>query len=438
MDKQGGALMKTISVVTLGCKVNQYDTAVLLNKLPKSKYLNKPFPQKADIYVIDTCTVTHKADSEARNYISRAKRINPDSVVVVTGCYAQVSPDEISGLEGVDYVVGNSDKFSALMKIVREGKPQDIPQVVVNDIFRDKKRQFESPKIEFFPNRTRAFLKVQDGCNYACTFCIIPRARGRSRSLDIEEIINRIRILKESGYKEIVLTGIHLASYGRDISTNLYELLSRIEETRSINRIRLSSLDPADINKHFIDLIRNSETICPSFHIALQSGDQKILKLMRRRYKPEKFLELTGEIRAALPESSIGTDIMVGFPGETDNEFLNSYQVLEKSDLTYFHVFPYSVRKGTAAAVMDNQVDPKIIKQRSKIIRSLGIIKKVSFYNNFLGKDMEVLIENNSRGTSRNYIPVRITEGHVNRGEIHNVRITGISNEKLLGSCLMH
>lgn len=430
--------MKTISFVTLGCKVNQYDTAVLLNKLPKSKYLNKPFPEKADIYVIDTCTVTHKADSEARHYINRAKRINPDSLVVVTGCYAQVSPDEIAALTGVDYVVGNSDKFSTLMKIIREGTSQEQPQVVVKDIFKEKKRKFESPKIDFFPSRTRAFLKVQDGCNYACTFCIIPKARGRSRSLEIEEILNRIKILKESGYKEVVLTGIHLSSYGRDISTNLCELLSRIEDSGLLTRIRLSSLDPADIDNRFIDLIQNSKTICPSFHIALQSGDEKILKSMRRRYKPEQFLELTDKIRAALPECSLGTDIMVGFPGETKTEFINSYRTLQNSELTYFHVFPYSRREGTVAADMKSQVNPNIIKERSSLIRKLGINKKTAFYKTFIGKRMEVLIENNSRGTSRNYIPVKISDGEVYQGQLLDISITGLSNEKLIGSSSIH
>ena len=430
--------MKIISVVTLGCKVNQYDTAVLLNKLPKSKYISKPFPEKADIYVIDTCTVTHKADSEARHYINRAKRINPDGVVVVTGCYAQVSPDELSVLKGVDYVVGNSDKFSSLMKIIREGTPQKQTQIVVKDIFREKKRKFESPEIDFFPSRTRAFLKVQDGCNYSCTFCIIPMARGRSRSLEIDEIINRIKILKDSGYKEIVLTGIHLASYGRDIYTNLYELLSRIEDSALLSRIRLSSLDPADIDNRFIDFIKNSVTICPSFHIALQSGDEKVLKSMRRRYKPEQFLDLTSEIRSAMPDCSLGTDIMVGFPGETEEEFTNSYNVLENSELTYFHVFPYSRRKATAAAIMKKQVNPGVIKKRSRLIRKLGIDKKIAFYRKFIGKNMEVLIENNSRGTSRNYIPVKITDGQVNQGQLMDIHITGISNEKLTGSTRIH
>ncbi len=430
--------MKSISFVTLGCKVNQYDTAVLINKLPKSKYTTVPFPGKADIYVIDTCTVTHKADAEARQYINRAKRINPNGVVVVTGCYAQVSAEEISNLKGVDYVVGNSDKFTSLMKILRQGSLQKEPKVFINDIFKEKKRKFESPEIEFFPGRTRAFLKVQDGCNYACTFCIIPYARGRSRSLGIDDVIKRIRVLRQSGYKEAVLTGIHLASYGRDIGSNLIELLSRIEDEKILSRIRLSSLDPADINQEFINFVSNSQTICPSFHISLQSGDEQVLKNMRRRYKPKQFLDITYQIRQAMPDSSIGTDIMVGFPGETEVEFNNSYNLLDESELTYFHVFPYSKRKGTKAAIMDNQIDPVVIKQRSKIIRDLGMKKKIEFNKKFVGKELEVLVENNSKGTSRNYISVKLHKDDYSKGELIDVVISDLEDDMVIATKYIH
>ncbi|TDJ07508.1 MAG: tRNA (N(6)-L-threonylcarbamoyladenosine(37)-C(2))-methylthiotransferase MtaB [Deltaproteobacteria bacterium] len=430
--------MKSISFVTLGCKVNQYDTAVLINKLPKSKYTTVPFPGKADIYVIDTCTVTHKADAEARQYINRAKRINPNGVVVVTGCYAQVSAEEISNLKGVDYVVGNSDKFTSLMKILRQGSLQKEPKVFINDIFKEKKRKFESPEIEFFPGRTRAFLKVQDGCNYACTFCIIPYARGRSRSLGIDDVIKRIRVLRQSGYKETVLTGIHLASYGRDIGSNLIELLSRIEDEKILSRIRLSSLDPADINQEFINFVSNSQTICPSFHISLQSGDEQVLKNMRRRYKPKQFLDITYQIRQAMPDSSIGTDIMVGFPGETEVEFNNSYNLLDESELTYFHVFPYSKRKGTKAAIMDNQIDPGVIKQRSKIIRDLGMKKKIEFNKKFVGKELEVLVENNSKGTSRNYISVKLHKDDYSKGELIDVVISDLEDDMVIATKYIH
>lgn len=422
--------MKRISVVTLGCKVNQYDTAVLLNQLPKSKYQkNKNFDDIADIYVIDTCTVTHKADSEARNYIYRAKRNNPNAVVVVTGCYAQVSHEELSGLDEVDYIVGNSHKASSLLKIIREGVSQENPRVYISDIFKEKKRKYDTPHIDYFPERTRAFLKIQDGCNYACSFCIIPRARGRSRSLDINEIKSRIVNLRNHGYKEIVLTGIHLASYGRDIGTDLYKLLSVLDRDKIIKRLRLSSLDPADINKDLIDLCSGSEIICPSFHIALQSGDENILKQMRRRYNPLDFISITDYIREKISDSSIGTDIMVGYPGESDKNFNNTYKTLENSELTYFHVFPYSKRKNTAAESMNSQVHPIIKKERSKILRNLGSKKKIEFYNRFVDKKLKTLIETKSRGTTDNYISVKLQNSTYEIGEEVNLRIEGVVGE---------
>lgn len=426
--------MKTVSFVTLGCKVNQYDTAVLMNKLPKSRYKTVPFSEKADVYVIDTCTVTHKADAEARNYVYRAKRANPEGVVVVTGCYAQVSSEELTGVKGVDYVIGNSDKFTSLLKVIREGEQQAETQVFRSDIFKEKKKSFESPDIENFPGRTRAFLKVQDGCNYACSFCIIPRARGRSRSLDVAEILTRMEKLSLEGYKEIVLTGIHIASYGRDIGTTFYELIKQIEQAKIVNRVRLTSLDPADFDNEFIDYVASSQTICPQFHVALQSGDRDVLKRMRRRYAPERFLELTNRIRAAMPQAAIGSDIMVGFPGETEEEFLNTYDVAQESPLTYFHVFPYSKRKMTSAAVMPDQVNPEIIKNRSKKLRELGSQKKSAFVRSFVGKTFPVLVETRSKGTTPNYISVRLEDKGLKVGDEVDITITGVNGEEALGT----
>lgn len=430
--------MKTISVVTLGCKVNQYDTAAILSMLPGHSYKRVPFPEEADIYVIDTCTVTHKADAEARHYIHRAKRINPNGVVIVTGCYAQVSSDELSQMEGIDYVVGNSDKFTSLIRLIREGEPQTEPKVIVSDILKDKKREFETPGIGYFPERTRAFLKIQDGCNYRCTFCIIPFARGRSRSLGIVDVLKRIENLAHSGYKEVVLTGIHLASYGRDIGTTLLSLLTDIEKSKIMKWIRLSSLDPADISDELIDFVASSQTICPSFHVPLQSGDTDVLRRMRRRYRPEKFLHCTKRIREKIPDAAIGTDVMVGFPGETDEEFNNSYELLEESPLTYFHVFPYSRRKGTAASSMPDQVLPDITEKRSRILRHQGIKKKQEFYRNFVGKRMTVLVEAGSRGTTPNYVSVRILDGYFRIGDEVEVQIRDVMGEEALGVMSSH
>lgn len=426
--------MKRISVVTLGCKVNQYDTAVLLNQLPKNKYQrNGDFNDPADIYLIDTCTVTHKADSEARNYIYRAKRSNPNAVVVVTGCYAQVSHEELYKVEGVDYIIGNSHKASSLLEIIRDAVPQNTPKIYVSNIFKEKNKKFDTPDINYFPNRTRAFLKVQDGCNYACTFCIIPKARGRSRSLSIEDIKTRVRNLRSHGYKEVVLTGIHLASYGRDIGTSLLRLLDELSKEVVIERIRLSSLDPADMNEDIIDLCAESKIICPSFHISLQSGDESVLKKMKRRYKPQDFINCTDYIRDKIPNASIGTDLMVGFPGENEQCFQSTYNLVNESELTYFHVFPYSIRKETTAASMQEQIEPEIKKSRSKILRDLGLKKKIRFYRSFIGKNLKTLVESRSRGTTDNYINVKLPYGKYNMGKEINIKVMGIVGEQVVG-----
>ncbi|MGQ0792750.1 MAG: tRNA (N(6)-L-threonylcarbamoyladenosine(37)-C(2))-methylthiotransferase MtaB [Deltaproteobacteria bacterium] len=403
--------MKRISLVTLGCKANQYDTAAIMNLLPERSYRAVAFPEEADVYVIDTCTVTHKADAEARQYAHRAKRVNPNGVVVVTGCYAQVSPQEIQGLEGVDYIVGNSDKFTSLVKIIKEGIPQPQAQVFVRDIFNDRARVFESPAASRFPERTRATLKIQDGCNYRCAFCIIPYARGNSRSLPVDDVIKRMEILAESGYREIVLTGIHIASYGRDIGTNLLKLLREIDKRQIVGRVRLTSLDPADIKRELIEFAAEAKTVCPQFHVALQSGDAEVLRRMRRRYTPQKFTEATNLIREMIPDASIGTDVIAGFPGETDEEFERTFSLMRDSALTYFHVFPYSKRRGTPAAGMTGHLHPKTIKQRSAQLRELGQAKKEEFYSRFIGRTLPVLVERGDRGMTPNYISVKLEGG---------------------------
>lgn len=430
MDIRGVGALKKVSFITLGCKVNQYDAASLIEKLPKGKFINVPFPEKADYYVINTCTVTEKADAEARRFIRRARRLNPDGIVIVTGCYAQVSPRELEKERDIDYVIGNADKL-AVVAAIEEGKRQDKPKIIVSDVF--KQREFESLPITSFPERTRAFLKVQDGCNYRCTFCIIPFARGRSRSLPIAEVIRRIERLRASGYKEVVLTGIHLSSYGRDIGTGLLRLLREIESSGVIPRVRLSSLDPADMDEEFIDFVASSKVVCPSLHVALQSGDANVLRRMRRRYKPEEFLRLTHLIRERIPDAAIGTDIMVGFPGETEEEFLNSLEVLKASALTYFHVFPYSKRRGTPAAQMPCQVDSETVKRRSNLLRVLGREKKVRFFESFIGRTLSVLVERGSKGTTPNYIPVRVTNGHFRPGDETVVKVIGVRGEEALG-----
>ncbi len=426
---------RRVSVVTLGCKANQYDTAAMLDRLPASKYeINKKFSDKADVYLIDTCTVTHKADSEARNYIRRAKKSNPEGIVVVTGCYAQISANEISSLKEVDYVVGNSHKFPSLVEIVRKGHPQRRARVFVSDLFFEKKRKFESPPINGFHERTRAFLKIQDGCNYACSFCIIPKARGRSRSLEVSEVVKRLSDLYENGYKEAVLTGIHLASYGRDIGTSLLSVLKQIENsTAPLPKIRLSSLDPADISEEMISFCSESKAICKSFHIPLQSGDEEILKKMRRRYSPGQFENCVSSIRKMMPDASIGTDIMVGFPGETNTQFNNTLAVARYSALTYFHVFPYSHRKNTSAYAVGTPVAGEVKKHRSLELRKLGTWKKQKFYKRFIGRTLHAISETRSVCMTDNYIPVSVEGTKLPPGINLKVKIDSVSEEKASG-----
>lgn len=431
---------KTVSVVTLGCKANQYDTAAMLSRLPRSGFeINKHFSDRADVYIIDTCTVTHKADSEARNYARRAKKSNPSGVVVMTGCYAQVSPEEVSSVGCVDYVVGNSHKFPALAEIVRTGSPQTEARVFVSDLFSEKKRKFESPGITAFPERTRAFLKIQDGCNYACSFCIIPRARGRSRSLPPEEVVRRLEALYQNGYREAVLTGIHLASYGRDIGCSLVSVLAQIEDSpRPAPKIRLSSLDPADTDEGLIKFCGGAESVCKSFHISLQSGDAGILKKMRRRYGPGEFEDCVNLVRETMPDASIGTDIMVGFPGETDGQFRNTARVARDSALTYFHVFPYSARKNTSAAVMENPVPETVKKERSREMRELGAEKKRAFFRRFIGRTLPAISETRSVCMTDNYIPVATADPDLKPGLDVTVKISSVSGEKAKGCVLSY
>lgn len=318
--------------------------------------------------------------------------------------------------------------------MIREGETQSEPKLFISDIFKEKKKSFETPGIEFFPGRTRAFLKVQDGCNYACTFCIIPRARGRSRSLPVGDILNRMEKLAGAGYKEIVLTGVHIASYGRDIGSCFSELLKSIENEKIVKRVRLTSLDPADTDEELIELVAGAETICPQFHIALQSGDGDVLRRMRRRYAPERFLTLTKLIRETIPDAAIGSDIMVGFPGETEQEFQNTYDIAEESPLTYFHVFPYSKRRSTPAATMPAQVHPDKIKERSALLRELGSKKKTAFYRSFIGRTFPILVEMGGKGTTPNYIPVRLSDECLNVGDEIEVTITGVDREEVLAS----
>jgi threonylcarbamoyladenosine tRNA methylthiotransferase MtaB len=404
-----------IAITTLGCKVNQYDSAVIQNRLEKSHFF-VPFDEPADCYIINTCTVTDRADREARQLVRRAKRASPNAKVLVTGCYAQVNPEEVARVPGVDYVVG-LNRLDDLLRFVDLPKEGDVG-VAVSDVKRERGVPVLGTRV--LPGHTRAFLKIQEGCNYSCTYCIIPTARGLSRSVAPREILEQAGLLADAGYKEIVLTGIHLGGYGHDLTPkiDLAALLEMIVQKRSIPRVRLSSLDPREVPDRLLDLMANSEVICPHLHICAQAGDDAILRRMRRNYDSVYYRELLMKARERLPDAALGSDIIVGFPGETERAFERSLEFFAALPLTYFHVFPYSSRRGTVAASLADQVAGDVKKQRSRAMRELGARKKRDFCLRFIGRKATVLIEDKldgatgwQRGFSRNYLPVVVRSG---------------------------
>lgn len=401
-----------VAIKTLGCKVNQYDSAVIRQRLGERSCVFVPFDQAADVYVINTCTVTDKADWEARQLVRRAKRLAPVSRVVVTGCYAQVNPRDVAQLPGVDFVVG-LNRMDELVDCVLAQGPDRSSAVLVSD----SREQRNVPVLgaEKFAGHTRAFLKVQEGCNFACSYCIIPVARGRSRSVAPDRVLEQVRLLATQGFVEIVLTGIHLGGYGHDLHprTNLSRLVREISDSGLIRRLRLSSLDPREVTRELLEAMADSEVVCPHLHICVQSGDDTVLKAMRRNYDTAYFATRLTQARRVLPNAALGTDLIVGFPGETDESFRGSLDFIERLPLTYLHVFPYSIRAGTPAASMPAQVPHEAKKERSARARALGLDKKKQFYRAQVGHRLTVLVERVCedrsgfvRGYSENYVPV--------------------------------
>lgn len=427
-----------IAITTLGCKINQYDSAVIQNRL-ENKHSFVPFEDAADCYVINTCTVTDRADWEARQLVRRAKRRNPGAKVLVTGCYAQVNADEVARLAGVDYVVG-LNRLDDLIRYV-ESAPSGETQVAVSDV----KRQRGVPVLgtRALPGHTRAFLKIQEGCNYTCTYCIIPTARGLSRSVTPRQVLEQVRQLAGAGYQEIVLTGIHLGGYGADLQPklDLTALVEQLAESGLMARIRLSSLDPREVPDRLLEFMARCETICPHLHICAQAGDDAILKAMRRNYDTAYYRDLLACVRQRLPEAALGSDIIVGFPGESEAQFDASLEYFESLPLTYFHVFPYSPRRGTAATLLPEPVPAAEKKRRAQLMRALGARKKQEFCAGFAGKRVNVLVEGKidkasglQRGFSRNYLPVLLGGGGMLANREVDVRLKDYRNGWLHGS----
>jgi threonylcarbamoyladenosine tRNA methylthiotransferase MtaB len=427
-----------IAITTLGCKINQYDSAVIQSRL-EATHSFVPFENEADCYVINTCTVTDRADWEARQLVRRAKRLNPAAKVLVTGCYAQVNPAEVAEVPGVDYVVG-LNRLDDLLRFVQI-PPRPSAQIAVSDVKRERGVAVLGTRA--LPGHTRAFLKVQEGCNYSCTYCIIPTARGLSRSVAPREVLDQVRRLAGAGYKEIVLTGIHLGGYGQDLTPkiDLTALVEMIAGSGLIARLRLSSLDPREVPDRLLDLIARSDIVCPHLHICAQAGDDEILKQMRRNYNTSYYRELLERVRERLPEAALGSDIIVAFPGETEAQFESSLQYFATLPLTYFHVFPYSSRRGTMAAALGGHVPGHVKKERARRMRALGASKKSEFYASFIGRRVSVLIEEKiekqtgwRRGFSRNYLPVAVADANGLPNREVDVRIEGYDTGWLKGA----
>ena len=403
-----------ISVTTLGCKVNQCDSAAMEGSLRNCGYEIVLPSKKADVYIVNTCVVTKKTESQSRQLLRKYLRSSPDCQVIAVGCYAQKSAEDLKAVSKRVSVFGNSEKKD-IGKYVKALLNHGQAKQQVSDILLEK--TFSTPANPVFLDRTRAFLKVQDGCNSGCSYCIVPSVRGKSRSLPMPEFISRLHAFADQGYLEVVLTGIHLGAYGLDLdpAVNILKVLDQIEkdETFSDMRIRLSSFEPGEFSNELIDFIADSKIICPHLHIPLQSGDPDILKKMRRPYAPSLFGNLTEKLFSAVPDLNLGIDVIVGFPGETDEQFNNTLEFLKKIPEAYLHVFPYSQREGTLAAEFDGQVPDSVKKDRVKILRALSNEKKEKYYETFIDRILPVLVETKRdkktgalRGFTRNYIPI--------------------------------
>lgn len=416
-----------VGICSLGCKVNIYESELVTNILKNNNYTVVDFEDKADIYIINTCSVTNESDKKSRKMINRAKKNNPAAIIIVMGCYSQVNAEDIDA----DIVLGNKDK-SKIVEIIEEYIKTKQKKKIIYDL---TKVDFEKMEITNFDSHTRAFVKIQDGCNAFCSYCIIPYVRGRVRSKDPEDVIKEVTTLVEKGYKEIVLTGIHTGRYGTDINTNLEELLNKLVNIPNIYRIRLSSIEINEITPGIKELLKENKVMAKHLHIPLQSGSNKILKLMNRRYNKEEFLPMVDNLRD-IPDISLTTDLIVGFPNEGEEEFNETIDTLKKIGFTKIHTFPYSKRKGTPAAIMDNQVSPEEKKKRVHRILDLSNKYEHNFYESKIGKIYDGVVEVHSNGTTivhtSNFIPVIIND-IVEEGTIVNVKIEKVEDLKVYG-----
>jgi MiaB-like tRNA modifying enzyme len=437
-------LRKKAALHNLGCKVNAYETEAMQQMLEKNGYEIIPFKEGADIYVINTCTVTNIADRKSRQMLHKAKKMNPEAIVIATGCYAQSSKEILEVDEAIDIVIGNNKKQN-LIEIINayeEGKKQTDAVIDISCT-----NEFEELSLENTGGHTRAYIKVQDGCNQFCSYCIIPFARGRVRSRNIAEIIKEVQRLVENGYKEVILTGIHLSSYGIDIkdeqgkqTEDLLSLVLTLHELKGLERIRLGSLEPRIITKEFVTITSKLEKFCPHFHLSLQSGCDETLKRMNRRYTSSEYYQTCELLREYFVKPAITTDVIVGFPGETEEEFQITKAFLEKVKLYETHIFKYSKRKGTKAADMPNQVAEQIKTKRSNLLQELNEKNQSAFEDGMMGKEVTVLLEEQvtiegqiyNQGYTKEYVKVAVKSPIDLVNQIVSGEISDVINDHIL------
>ena len=419
---------KTASFYTLGCKLNFSETSTIARDLENEGFARVEFESGADIYVINTCSVTDQADKKCRNVVRRALKYNSSAFIVVIGCYAQLKPKEISSINGVDLVLGAQEKFNL--------------KSFLHDIEKRKETQIENKHIkhvnEFYPgyskgDRVRSFFKVQDGCNYFCSFCTIPLARGKSRSANVEETMVKAREIASSEVKEVVLTGVNIGDFGYGTKERLIDLLIELDKLEQINRFRISSIEPDLLSNEIIEFVYKSKRFVPHFHIPLQSGSDILLKSMRRRYNTELYKSRIEKIKDLMPKACIGVDVIVGYPGETEEEFNKTVHFLKSLPISYLHVFTYSERANTTAPRMGEIVPMEERRKRSKQLRILSLKLKQQFYQNNLGKTEKVLLENQEDGYhygfTENYVKVKLPAQKVKKNEIVSVKLNEINND---------
>ena len=423
---------KTVAFHTMGCKLNFSETSTISRDFIQQGFKKVNYRDKADIYVINTCSVTENADKEARKLVRQAKRRNPDSSVAIIGCYAQLKPDEIANLDGVDMVLGAEEKFNILNHIDKMAMSQDT--TVFNSSIKNLKNFKPSYSIG---ERTRSYLKVQDGCDYTCSFCTIPLARGKSRNADVITTIQKAREIESYGVKEIVLTGVNVGDFGSNGDETFLDLISKLDSLENIERIRISSIEPNLLNEEIIEFCCSSNLFMPHYHMPLQSGSNKLLKAMRRRYDREHYRHKVNLIKSLDPSACIGADVIVGFPGETDDDFLDTYNFIKDLDLAYLHVFSYSERENTDAKNYENSVPKTKRAERSKVLRNLSKKKRQNFQEEYLNRARDVLFESMKGGYafgySDNYIQVKVPESPELINSIHSVNLKKVNGEVVLG-----